>query len=141
MSALDTVRFFARLGVASAVLMGACVLAVADSANETGSVAAVAGQGSGSPIWAQSPLFSSSRAVVSRIVSTATADVVVLGGGHNEGLREGMACEIYRHNELIAELMIVRCKTESSAALITALKADTGIVPGDVAKIKTVHTF
>lgn len=98
-------------------------------------------QGQGTPAWAQRPLVSSSRAAVAKVVPTATADVVLLAGGHNEGFRDGMACEVYRGNELIAELMIVHCETERSAALITALKADMGIVPGDVANIKTVHPF
>lgn len=126
--------------VAFAMLVAGSLVAVASASNETGaSWNNTAGQGD--PLWAQRTLASSSRTEVARVVSTEVADVVVLGGGHNEGFRDGMACEIVRNGELVAELMIVRCEAQRAAALITALKTDTGIVPGDVARIKTVHLF
>lgn len=136
MFAVGTVRTIAFVATAFAVAAGNLTVVTANA-----EIAAAGQTGQGSPLWAQRSLSSSSRAAVAKVVSTATADVVLLGGGHNEGFRDGMACEVYRGDQLIAELMIVRCETERSAALITALKAGTGIVPGDVANIKTVHPF
>lgn len=139
MFAIRTQRSIAFAALALASLANALCAQMANAGNTT--VEQIRAAGQGSPVWAQRPLVSSSRAAVAKVVSTATADIVLLGGGHNEGFREGMACEVYRGSELIAELMIVHCETERSAALITALKADMGIVPGDVANIKTVHPF
>lgn len=129
----------AILSLAATLVVGAGGLSVVSAADSIQPAQGRAEQTG--PLWAQRPLVSSSRALVARVVATATADVVLLEGGHNEGFRDGMACEIFRGNELIAELMIVHCETERSAALITALRADTGIHPGDVANIKTVHSF
>lgn len=126
--------------IAFAVL--ACLLpvaGVANGANETGRSEAGAGQGT--PSWAQRSLSSSGRTHVASVVSTAVADVVLLSGGYTEGFREGMVCEIRRSNAVVAELIIVRCEAGRSAALITALMADTGIAPGDLATIKTVYSF
>lgn len=95
------------------------------------------------PVWAGVPdfingsIYSSNKAKVSTIEPTLAADLVILEGGLDHGLRLGMACLLERGVESIGELIIIEAKSNCSAALITELKDGFVIQPGDNVRIKT----
>jgi hypothetical protein len=71
---------------------------------------------------------------------TRAADLVLLGGGFNAGLRQGMICRITRGGTDVAEVLLVELRPTCASALITNLAAGQRIRAGDVASLKLLKT-
>jgi hypothetical protein len=68
------------------------------------------------------------------------ADLVLLGGGFDAGLRQGMVCRVTRGSAVIGEVLLVALRENCSAALILNLARGQSIHAGDVAVIKVLKT-
>jgi hypothetical protein len=77
---------------------------------------------------------------VASIEPTRVADVVLLRGGFNAGLRQGMVCRVTRGDAEIAEILLVELRPAHSAALILSVAPKQSIRPGDSAEIKILKT-
>jgi hypothetical protein len=75
-------------------------------------------------------------AAVVAVESTRVADLVLLRGGFDAGLRQGMVCRVTRGATEIAEVLLVDLRPAHSAALILSVAPKQSIRAGDVASIK-----
>lgn len=91
------------------------------------------------PDFVAESLYSSNAAPVAEIVSSPAADVVIIAGGLEQGLRIGMVCRIVRGFKQIGEIIIIESHSDRSAALIRELSENTSIQAGDSARIKTLQ--
>ena len=91
----------------------------------------------GMPAFVSESIYSSNRAKVLAIEPNLAADLVVLEGGLDQGIRLGMLCLVERGTQSIGELIIVESGSNCSAALILELTDNLTIQPGDVVRIKT----
>jgi hypothetical protein len=82
----------------------------------------------------------SPAAVVTSIQPTRVADLVLLDGGFDAGLREGMVCRVARGTTAIAEVLLVEVRPTCSAALIVSSVPQQSIRTGDTASIKILKT-
>lgn len=73
---------------------------------------------------------------VAAIAPTRTADLVLLSGGFDAGLRQGMVCRVTRGGAEIAEVLLVDLRPTCASALIVAQSAGQSIRAGDVASVK-----
>jgi len=90
------------------------------------------------PAWVDEPIEPSGRARVAT-VSEGKADVVLLDGGLYQGFHTGVNCVIQRNEKTVAWLVIVKCETDRSAALITnQLATVTPPMSGDEVRIATM---
>ena len=71
---------------------------------------------------------------------TRVADLVLLRGGFDAGLRQGMVCRITRDRTTIAEVLLVELRPSCSAALILSVTPKQSIRAGDTAAIKVLKT-
>ncbi len=71
---------------------------------------------------------------------TAVADLVLVKGGFDAGLRQGMVCRITRGSADIAEILLVEVRPTCSAALITSQAPRQSIHAGDTAAVKILKT-
>jgi hypothetical protein len=85
------------------------------------------------------PAAAPSAAVVA-VEPTRIADLVMLNGGFNAGLRQGMVCRISRGNTEVAEVLLVDLRPTCSSALILSLAPKQSIRAGDLASIKVLKT-
>jgi len=92
------------------------------------------------PRFVGEPMHSPNSARVSKVVSSLSADLVILDGGREQGLRLGMVCTVSRGLRTIGELVIIEARSDRSAALILDLAEHRSIQSGDVARIKTFQT-
>jgi hypothetical protein len=92
------------------------------------------------PAFAHESLHSPNAAVVTKIMPTLAADVVLLEGGLAQGIRLGMVCRVMRGSRSIGELIIIESRSDRSAGLILELVEDSTIQAGDIARIKTLQT-
>ncbi len=65
-----------------------------------------------------------------------TADLVLLDGGFDAGLRQGMVCRITRGATEVAEVLLVELRPTCASALITNLAPGQSIRAGDIARLK-----
>jgi hypothetical protein len=79
-------------------------------------------------------------AAVVAIEPTRVADLVLLRGGFDVGLRQGMVCRLVRGQTEIAEVLLVELRPNHSAALILHVAPAQSIRAGDVASIKILKT-
>ena len=70
------------------------------------------------------------------VESGAKADVVVLDGGYQAGLRSGMVCRVVRDTAEVGEVLLVEVRPSVSAALILSLAPRQSVRPGDAAAVK-----
>jgi hypothetical protein len=91
------------------------------------------------PAFAQESLYSPNAAPVAEVIPTLAADVVILDGGLEQGLRLGMVCRVTRGVRSIGELIIIESRSDRSAGLILELVEDSTIQTGDIARIKTLQ--
>ena len=89
------------------------------------------------PTFVNESIYSSNKAKVSSIDSNLMADLVILDGGLEQGLRLGMVCLVERGVQLIGELIIIESGSNCSAALILNLTENSIIQSGDDVRIKT----
>jgi len=74
------------------------------------------------------------------VQATRVADLVLLGGGFDAGLRQGMVCRVTRGAAEIAEVLLVEIRPTCSAALIVSVAARQSIRAGDLARIKVLKS-
>jgi hypothetical protein len=65
---------------------------------------------------------------------------VLLSGGFDAGLRQGMVCNISRGTTAVAEVLLVDLRRDCAAALITNVARGQSIHAGDTASIKILKT-
>ncbi|PDH30714.1 MAG: hypothetical protein CNE95_02630 [Puniceicoccaceae bacterium MED-G30] len=93
------------------------------------------------PRFVEETIYSPNRCAVAAVIPSASADIVLLEGGLEQGLRRGMVCSIDRGAERIGELILIESRMDRSAALILDLFTGLSIQPGDIARIKTIRTY
>jgi hypothetical protein len=79
-------------------------------------------------------------ATVVAIQPTRVADLILLRGGFDAGLRQGMVCRVTRGAVEVGEVLLVELRAAHSAALILSVAPKQSIRAGDVASIKTLKT-
>ena len=82
----------------------------------------------------------SPAATVIAVEPTRVADLILLRGGFDAGLRQGMVCRVARGTTEIGEILLVELRPGHSAALILSLVAKQSIRAGDFATAKTLKT-
>lgn len=90
----------------------------------------------GRPAWVAEPVAPvRPEAVVATVVGGTEADVVVLEGGTESGLRPGQMLDVRRAagTQPHARLLVARVGTHRSAALPVHLEAGSDLAPGDQA--------
>ena len=91
------------------------------------------------PAFVSESIYSSNKATVSMVDSNLAADLVILDGGLEQGLRLGMVCRVERGVKSIGELIIIESGSNCSAALILNLTDNLTIQPGDSVRINTLQ--
>ena len=91
------------------------------------------------PAFVRESLYSSNAATVAKITPMLAADVVILDGGLEQGIRLGMVCHVTRGLQSVGELVIIESRSDQSAGLILELVKDFTIQAGDIAQIKTIQ--
>jgi hypothetical protein len=91
------------------------------------------------PAFVKESIYSPNAATVSTVVPSFAADVVILDGGLEQGMRLGMKCRINRGKQSIGELIIIESRSDRSAGLILELVDDSTIQAGDIARVKTLQ--
>ena len=79
-------------------------------------------------------------AAVVAVQPTRVADLVLLNGGFDAGLRQGMVCRVSRGSTEVAEVLLVELRPSCSAALIVSLAPKQSVRAGDTASIKVLKT-
>ena len=79
-------------------------------------------------------------ATVAAIQPTRVADLVLLDGGFDAGLRQGMVCRVTRGATEIGEILLVELRPTCSAALILGLAPKQTLRAGDTASVKLLKT-
>ncbi|MEM1222063.1 MAG: hypothetical protein AAGH40_04810 [Verrucomicrobiota bacterium] len=92
------------------------------------------------PAFVSESLYSPFAAKVSEVVPSLSADVVILNGGLEQGLRIGMVCRVDRGPLSIGEIIIIESESRRAAALILDLADDVFLKAGDVARVKTIQS-
>lgn len=75
-------------------------------------------------------------ASVASIHPTDGADLVLVNGGWNAGLRLGMACQVGRQGLRIAELLLVDVQSDAAVGLIVQLAPGQAMRDGDNVSVK-----
>lgn len=79
-------------------------------------------------------------ALVVGVEQTRVTDLVLLRGGFDTGLRQGMVCRVTRGTIEVAEILLVELRPAHGAALILSVAPGQSIRAGDVASIKILKT-
>ncbi|MGB0409253.1 MAG: hypothetical protein ACPG3X_01195 [Opitutales bacterium] len=93
----------------------------------------------GVPGFVEESLYSPNAAAVAEVVPALAADIVILDGGLEQGIRLGMVCRVTRGFKQVGELIVIASTSGRSAGLILELSEDSFIQSGDVARIKTLQ--
>ena len=91
------------------------------------------------PVFVKESLYSPNAATVAKVTPMLAADVVILDGGLEQGIRLGMVCRVTRGLQSVGELIIIESRSDQSAGLILELVKDSTIQAGDIARIKTIQ--
>ena len=91
------------------------------------------------PAFVKESLYSPNAATVAMVKPMLAADVVILDGGLEQGIRLGMVCRVTRGLQSVGELIIIESRSDQSAGLILELVKDSTIQAGDIARIKTIQ--
>ena len=91
------------------------------------------------PAFVKESLYSPNAAAVAKVTPMLAADVVILDGGLEQGIRLGMVCRVTRGLQSVGELIIIESRSDQSAGLILDLVKDSTIQAGDIARIKTIQ--
>jgi hypothetical protein len=82
----------------------------------------------------------SPAATVTAIQPSRVADLILLQGGFDAGLRQGMVCRVTRGGAEIAEILLVELRPTHASALILRVAAQQAIRAGDIASVKILKT-
>ena len=77
------------------------------------------------------PAGSQGRAPVASVVAGPEADLVVVAGGHAQGLRPGMVCAVVRAGSPVAKVIVAEARADRAVALVLALAPSAEIRAGD----------
>jgi hypothetical protein len=91
------------------------------------------------PFAVRAAIASGSSEVVA-VHSARLADIVLLGHGHDAGLRQGMICRVTRGGSDVAEIILVDLRPNCGSALIVSLSPGQSIRKGDMASVKILKT-
>ena len=91
------------------------------------------------PGFIKESLYSPNSAPIAEVIPSLAADVVILDGGLEQGIRLGMVCRVNRGFFEVGELIIIESHSDRSAGLILELSEDSFIQKGDIARIKTLQ--
>lgn len=91
------------------------------------------------PAFVKESIYSPNAATVSMVVPSLAADVVILDGGLEQGIRLGMVCRVSRGFISIGELIIIESRSDRSAGLILKLVDNATIQAGDITRVKTLQ--
>ena len=91
------------------------------------------------PAFVKESIYSPNAATVTTVVPALAADVVILDGGLEQGMRLGMVCRVTRGVQSIGELIIIESRSDRAAGLILELVDDSTIQAGDIARVKTLQ--
>lgn len=91
------------------------------------------------PAFVDDSIYTPNKAVVSAIEPTLAADLVVLNGGLEHGMRPGMVCRVLRDAQSMGEIIIIESTSDRSAGLILNLTNGNSLKTGDVACVKTLQ--
>jgi len=80
------------------------------------------------PAFVKESIYSPNAATVTTVVPALAADVVILDGGLEQGMRLGMVCRVMRGVQTIGELIIIESRSDRSAGLILELVDDSTIL-------------
>ena len=92
------------------------------------------------PNFVRESVYSPNAATVAKVLSSDAADIIILDGGLEQGLRRGMVCSVSRGFQSIGEIIIIESRSDRSAGLILELVEDATITAGDIARLKTIQT-
>lgn len=79
---------------------------------------------------------SQGRAPVASVVAGREADLVVVAGGHAQGLRPGMVCAVVRGDAILAKVIVAEARAERAVALVLAVAPSAEIRPGDTVEAR-----
>ena len=91
------------------------------------------------PDFVKESLYSPNAAIVAKVTPMLAADVVILDGGLEQGIRLVMVCRVTRGLQSVGELIIIESRSDQSAGLILELVKHSTIQAGDIARIKTIQ--
>jgi hypothetical protein len=91
------------------------------------------------PAFVEESIYTPNAAAVATVEPSLAADVVMLDGGLEQGLRLGMVCRVTRDAQAIGELIIIESRSDRAAGLILKLVDDSTIQAGDIARVKTLQ--
>lgn len=77
---------------------------------------------------------------VRSVQPASVADLVVLDGGFDSGLRQGMVCRVVRAGVEVGELVLVEIRPSHSTAILLNLRPYQSVRPGDLARVKTLKS-
>ena len=79
---------------------------------------------------------SQGRAPVSAVLAGREADLVVVAGGHAQGLRPGMVCAVSRAGAPVAKVIVAEATADRAVALVLALAPSAEIRAGDTVEAR-----
>lgn len=91
------------------------------------------------PAFVKESLYTPYAAKIASVQSELAADVVIIDGGLEQGIRLGMVCTVSRGFKSIGELIIIESRSGRAAGLILELVDDSTIQAGDTARVKTIQ--
>ncbi|MEN8661938.1 MAG: hypothetical protein ABF322_09545 [Lentimonas sp.] len=91
------------------------------------------------PAFVKESLYTPYAAKIASVKSTIAADVVIIDGGLEQGIRLGMVCTVSRGFKSVGELIIIESRSDQAAGLILELADDSIIQAGDTARVKTIQ--
>ncbi|MGC6423631.1 MAG: hypothetical protein ACON4O_01445 [Lentimonas sp.] len=91
------------------------------------------------PAFVKESLHTPYAAKVASVESTLAADIVIIDGGLDQGLRLGMVCTVSRGPKSVGELIIIESQSDRAAGLILELVDESIIQAGDIARVKTLQ--
>ena len=91
------------------------------------------------PAFVKESLHTPYAAEIASVESTLAADIVIIDGGIEQGLRLGMVCKVSRGLKSVGELIIIESQGDRAAGLILKLVDDSIIQAGDIARVKTLQ--
>jgi len=85
---------------------------------------------------APGPAAAAGAAEVAAVLPGESADLVVLSGGHLQGLRPGMVCAVDRAGRTVARVVVAESRETRAVALVLALAPGESVRPGDRAEAR-----
>ncbi len=85
---------------------------------------------------APGPAVATGAVDVAAVLPGEAADLVVLAGGHAQGIRPGMVCGVTRAGRAVARLIVAESRETRAVALVLDLAPGEALRPGDRAEAR-----